>query len=63
MKGPEERFAVCDDAWQASALILETGKSAAELCQVPQATRIQARGFLRGVRPQVSHPPDLEKLD
>lgn len=45
MKGPEERFAVCDDAWQGSALILETGKSAAELCRAPQATRFQARGF------------------
>ena len=63
MKGPEERFAVCDDALRGSALILETGKSAAELCQAPQATRIQARGFLRGVRPQISHPPDLAKLD
>ncbi len=58
-----EGFAVCDSALQGSALILETGKSAAELCKVPEATRIQARGFLRDGRLEVSHPPNLEKLD
>lgn len=63
MKGSEERFAVCDAALQGSALILEIGKSAAELCQVPQATRFQARGFLHDARLEVSHSPNLEKLD
>ncbi len=63
MKGSEERFAVCDAALQGSALILEIGKSAAELCQVPEATRIQAPGLLCDGRLEVSHPPNLEKLD
>jgi micrococcal nuclease len=63
MKGSEERLAVCDAALKGSALILETGKCAAELCQVPQATRILTLGFLRDGRLEVSHPPNLEKLD
>lgn len=63
MQGSEERFAVCDVALQGSALILEIGKSAAELCQLPKGTRIRARSLLRDGRLEVSHPLNLEKLD
>ncbi len=63
MQGSEERFAVCEMALQGSALILEIGKSAAELCQLPEGTRIRASGFMRDRRFEVSHPLNLEKLD
>jgi endonuclease YncB( thermonuclease family) len=62
MKGSEERFAVCDVALQGSSLILEIGKSAAQLCQLPEGTRVRARGFLRDGRLEVTHPLNLEKL-
>jgi micrococcal nuclease len=63
MQGSEERFAVCDVALQGSPLILEIGKSAAELCQLPEGAKIRARGFLRDGRLEISHPLNLEKLD
>lgn len=63
MRGSDERFAVCEVALQGSALILEIGKSAAELCQLPEGTRVRARGFLREGRLEVSHPLNLERLD
>jgi len=63
MSGSVERFAVCDVTLQGSSLILEIGKSAAELCQLPEGTRVRARGFLRDGRLEVTHPLNLEKLD
>ncbi|MBI1253587.1 MAG: hypothetical protein GC196_04490 [Hyphomonas sp.] len=50
-------------ALRGSALILEIGKSAAELCQAPEGTAHRALGFLRDGRLEVSHPLNLEKLD
>lgn len=63
MSGSDERFAVCDVTLQGSDLILEIGKSAAELCQLPEGARLRARGFLRDGRLEVTHPLNLEKLD
>jgi endonuclease YncB( thermonuclease family) len=63
MKGSDERFAVCDVALKDSSLILEVQKAAAELCQLPDGTRIRARGFLRDGRLEVSHPLNLEILE
>lgn len=55
MQGSEERFAVCDVALKRSALILEIGKSAAELCQLPNGTPLPARfPALRMARSQPS---------
>jgi micrococcal nuclease len=61
-----ERFQIVEGvagAMQGSALILEIGKSAAELCQLPEGTRIRASGVLRDGRLEVSFPLNLEKLD
>ena len=63
MQGSEERFAVCDVALRGSPLILEIGKSAAELCQLPEGAKIRARGFLRDGRLEISHPLNLEMLN
>jgi micrococcal nuclease len=63
MKGSDERFAVCDVSLKGSSLILEVQKAAAELCQLPDGTRIRARGFLRDGRLEVSHPLNLEILE
>jgi endonuclease YncB( thermonuclease family) len=63
MVGSEARFGVCDVALQGSPLVLEFGKSSAELCQLPEGTRLRARGFLRDGRLEVSHPLNLERLD
>jgi micrococcal nuclease len=63
MKGSDERFAVCDLSLKGSNLILEFQKAAAELCQLPDGTRIRARGFLRDGRLEVSHPLNLEILE
>lgn len=41
MQGSEERFAVCDVALQGFPLILEIGKSVAELCQLPAGAKIR----------------------
>ncbi|MFN7180438.1 thermonuclease family protein [Hyphomonas sp.] len=62
MQGSDERFAVCEIALQGAALILEIQKSAAELCQLPDGTRIRARGFLKDGRLEISHPLNLERL-
>lgn len=63
MKGSDERFAVCDVSLKGSSLVLEVQKAAAELCQLPDGTRIRARGFLRDGRLEVSHPLNLEILE
>ncbi len=63
MTGSRERFAVCDVTIRHSSLILEIQKAAAELCQLPEGTRIPARGFLRDGRLEITHPLNLEKLD
>ncbi|MCU0731862.1 MAG: thermonuclease family protein [Hyphomonas sp.] len=63
MCGSDERFAVCEVTLQGSALILEIGKSAAELCQMPEGTRVRARGFLRDGRLEITHPLNLERLE
>lgn len=63
MTSSRERFAVCDVALQGSSLVLEIDKAAAELCQLPEGTRLRARGFLRDGRLEITHPLNLEKLD
>jgi micrococcal nuclease len=63
MQSSEERFAVCEVALQGSTLVLQIGKSAAELCQLPQGTHLRARGFLRDGRLEITHPLNLERLD
>jgi micrococcal nuclease len=63
MSGSDERFAVCDVTLRDSSLILEIGKSAAELCQLPEGTRVRVRGFLRDGRLEITHPLNLERLD
>jgi hypothetical protein len=63
MKGSDERFAVCDVSLKGSSLILEVQKAAAELCQLPDGTRIRARGFLSDGQLEVSHPLNLEILE
>jgi micrococcal nuclease len=63
MTGSEERFAVCDISVRDSQLVLEIQKAAAELCQLPEGTRLRARGFIRDGRLEITHPLNLEKLD
>jgi hypothetical protein len=63
LKGSDERFAVCDMTMKDSNLIREVQKAAAELCQLPDGTRIRARGFLRDGRFEVSHPLNVKILE
>jgi micrococcal nuclease len=63
MRGSDERFAVCDVSLADAPLILEIGRAAAELCQLPDGTRIRARGFLRDGRLEIMHPLNVERLD
>jgi endonuclease YncB( thermonuclease family) len=63
MTGSDDRFTVCDVSLKGSALVLAIDRSAAELCQIPDGTRVRARGFLRDGRLEVSHPLNLEVLD
>lgn len=62
MRGSEERFAVCEIALHRPALVLEIQKAAAELCQLPDGTKLRARGFLRDGRLEVTHALNLERL-
>lgn len=62
MQGSDERFAVCEVSLKGAALVLEIQKAAAELCQLPDGTRIRARGFLKDGRLEISHPLNLERL-
>ena len=62
MQGINERFAVCEVSLKGAALILIIQKAAAELCQLPDRTRIRARGFLQDGGLEISHPLNLESL-
>lgn len=62
MKGSDERFAVCEVSLKDAMLILEIQRAAAELCQLPQGTRLRARGYLKDGRLEISHPLNLERL-
>lgn len=63
MQSSDERFAVCDVALNGSSLVLEIGKSAAELCQLPEGTHVRARGYLKDGRLEITHPLNLERLE
>jgi len=63
MRGADERFAVYDVTLKGSPLLLEVRKSAAGLCQLPEGMRVRARGLPRDGRMEVTHPPNLERLE
>lgn len=63
MSGSDEKYAVCDITLEGASLVLQIGKAAAELCQLPEGTPIRARGFLRDGRLDITHPLNLERLE
>ncbi|RAN32771.1 hypothetical protein HY3_14075 [Hyphomonas pacifica] len=62
MMGAEGIYALCELAFERSELRLTIGKGAAHLCQSAQGQNVRARGYVREMRMEISHPLDLEVL-
>lgn len=62
MQGSEYRTASCDVYLDRTLLVLEISRAAAELCRLPPDTKIRARGYVRNLRMEISHPLNLEIL-
>lgn len=61
MQGPDESGASCDVILERSLLVLQIRRSAAELCQLPPGTEVVARGYVRDLRMEITHPLNLER--
>lgn len=61
MEGSDEPGVSCDVILERSMLRLQIRRSAAELCQLPPDTPVLARGFVRDLRMEISHPLNLER--
>lgn len=62
MQGADQPGFSCDVLLERSVLVLNIRPSAAELCQLPPDTEIIARGFVRDLRMEISHPLNLERV-
>lgn len=63
MQGADEPGVSCDVILERSLLVLQIRLSAAQLCQLPPGTPIIARGFVRELHMDISHPLNLEQED
>lgn len=63
MQGSEFSSASCDVFLDRSLLVLEIERPAAELCQLPPDTQIRARGYVRNLRMEITHPLNVEILE
>ena len=62
MQGSEAYGAVCELLLEGSPLRLKIMTASASLCQLPQGTDIRARGYVRDMRMEISHPINLEEI-
>lgn len=62
MQGTEDFRTVCTLAFEGSALQLEIRTAAAGSCQEAQGRLVRARGYVREMRMEISHPLNLEFL-
>lgn len=62
MQGSDFRGVSCDVFLERSLLVLEIETAAAQLCQLSPETRIRARGYVRNLRIEITHPLNLEIL-
>lgn len=63
MQGAEFQGVACDVLLDSSLLVLEVENSAAAYCQLDPGTRVRARGYVRNLRMEISHPLNLELLN
>lgn len=63
MQGSDFRGVSCDVLLGSSLLVLEIESAAAELCQLDPETRVRARGYVRNLRMEISHPLNVEIIE
>ena len=63
MQGSDFPGVSCDVLLERSLLVLEIESAAASFCQLDPDTRIRARGYVRNLRMEISHPLNVEILD
>lgn len=63
MQGSDFRGVSCDVLLERSLLVLEIESAAAALCQMDPDTRIRARGYVRNLRMEITHPLNVEILE
>ncbi|MFN3313023.1 MAG: thermonuclease family protein [Hyphomonas sp.] len=61
MQGSDAPGVSCDVILERSMLVLQIRRSAAELCQLPPDTPVIARGFVRDLQMEITHPLNLER--
>ena len=62
MQGSEFPGVSCDVLLERSLLVLEVESAAAALCQMDPGTKIRARGYVRNLRMEITHPLNVEIL-
>jgi len=63
MQGSDFRGISCEVVLERSLLVLEIETAAAALCQMGPDTVIRARGYVRNLRMEISHPLNVEILE
>lgn len=63
MQGSDFRGISCEVLLERSLLVLEIESAAAALCQMDPDTSIRARGYVRNLRMEISHPLNVEILE
>lgn len=63
MQGAEFSGVACDVLLESSLLVLEIENAAAAYCQLDPETKIRARGYVRNLRMEISHPLNVEILE
>lgn len=63
MQGADFPGVACDVMLDSSLLVLEVENAAAAYCQLDPGTKIRARGYVRNLRMEISHPLNLEILE
>lgn len=63
MQGSDFPGVSCDVMLERSLLVLEIESAAAGFCQLDPDTKIRARGYVRNLRMEISHPLNVEILD
>ena len=61
--GPGGKFASCRISLEGAAMLLEISDEAKDHCELPSGTPIQARGYVRSGRMDITHPLNLTIRD
>lgn len=60
---PGGKFASCRISLEGAAMLLEISDEAKDHCELPSGTAIQARGYVRSGRMEITHPLNLTVRD